>query len=217
VPITGGNVSLYNETDGKSIYPTPIIGVVGVIEDASRALTRAFRGSDDAIVLLGDTHDELGGSEFLKTVHGIVKGEPPRLDLTKERALIELLVSAAGSGLLRSAHDCSDGGMAVTLAECAFDTNGIGCDVDLPEIASIEATLFSESASRVVVTTPRDGVDGLLERAQQHGVPARVIGRTGGARLRITVGGKPAIDCDVRDAEQRWSTALSGCFQRQAS
>jgi phosphoribosylformylglycinamidine synthase subunit PurL len=217
VPITGGNVSLYNETDGKAIYPTPVLGVVGVIEDASHALTRVFRGTDDAIVLLGETYNELGGSEFLNSIHGVVKGEPPRIDLAKERALIDVLVSASGAGLLRSAHDCSDGGIAITLAESAFDAAGIGCEVDLNDVGTAEATLFSESASRAVVTAAREHVERVLELAQKHAVPARVIGRTGGTRLRITVGGETAIDCDIRDAEQRWANALTGWFQRQAS
>jgi phosphoribosylformylglycinamidine synthase len=217
VPITGGNVSLYNETDGQAIYPTPVVGVVGVIEDASRVLTRVFRGEDEAILFLGETFDELGGSEFLKTVHGLVKGKPPQLDLARERALVELLVNGAAAGLLRSAHDCSDGGVAVTLAECAFSADRVGCEVDLASAGSAEATLFSESASRAVVTAREGDVNRFLEMARKHGVPARVVGRTGGSRLRINIDGKPAIDCDVRDAEQRWSGALTGWFQRQAS
>jgi phosphoribosylformylglycinamidine synthase len=218
LPITGGNVSLYNETDGNAIYPTPVLGVVGLIEDATRTVARAFRGRGEAILLLGETLDELGGSEFLKTVHGQVKGRPPRLDLGREQALIGLLVRAAASGLLRSAHDCSDGGLAVTLAECTFDTDGVGCDVDLPEVAGrVDAALFSESASRVVLTTLPVDVATVLELAASAGVPARQIGTTGGERLRISVNGALQIDCDRRDAEQKWSDALPGHFQRQAS
>ena len=218
VPITGGNVSLYNETDGKAIYPTPILGVVGLVEDASRVLGRSFRAAGDSIVLLGETYDELGGSEYLRTIHGQVKGEPPRLDLSKERALIDLLVKAASDDAIRSAHDPSDGGIAVTLAECAFDTGGIGCDVDLPAAGSrVDATLFSESASRAVVTVGEDGVERLLTMAASAGVPARVIGRTGGSRLKISVDGRPTIDVDVREAEHRWSTSIEANFQRQAS
>src|SRR5687768_9005078 len=130
VPITGGNVSLYNETDGRAIYPTPVIGVVGLLEDASRVLTRAFRGSGDAVVLLGEDRGELGGSEYLKIVHGLVRGDAPALDLAREAALIALVTGSAAAGLLRSAHDCSDGGIAVTLAECCFDTGGIGLTAD---------------------------------------------------------------------------------------
>ena len=134
IPITGGNVSLYNETDGQAIYPTPIIGVVGLIEDATRVVSRTFKQAGDAVVLLGESYGELGGSEYLKTVHGLVRGQPPALSLDKERALIALLTRAAAAGLLQSAHDCSDGGLAVTLAECAFDTGGIGCDSRYPAL-----------------------------------------------------------------------------------
>src|SRR5687767_10336083 len=150
VPITGGNVSLYNETDGRAIYPTPIIGVVGVIEDAASTLGRVFRAAGRDIVLLGDPDGNLGGTEYLKTIHGLVAGEIPRVDLARERALIEVLVEAAARHLIESAHDCSDGGLAVTLAECAFDSGGIGLSVDvpvarggLPQWTSLEA-LFGE-------------------------------------------------------------------------
>ena len=114
VPITGGNVSLYNETDGKAIYPTPIIGVVGLLEHADRVVSRRFQESGDAIVLLGEGRGELGGSEYLKVVHDLVRGVPPALDLDAERALQALLVTLADERLVRSAHDCSDGGLAVT-------------------------------------------------------------------------------------------------------
>src|SRR4029079_952140 len=140
VPITGGNVSLYNETNGEAIYPTPILGVVGVLEDASKVLARAFRGEGDEIVLLGEGLGELGGSEYLKVLHRLVRGRPPELDLDRERRLIDLLARAASAGILRSAHDCSDGGIAVTLAECAFDTGGIGFTADVPALNDADST-----------------------------------------------------------------------------
>jgi phosphoribosylformylglycinamidine synthase subunit PurL len=222
VPITGGNVSLYNETDGKAIYPTATIGVVGLIEDASHALSRTFKAQGDAIVLFGDSFSELGGSEYLKVVHGLVCGVPPALDLDRERALIGFLTTAAARGLLKSAHDCSDGGLAVTLAECAFDTAGIGLDVDVPSASAagdpgapaVPATLFGESASRVVVSVARGHRAALLQLAAEHGVPAAEIGTTGGARIRIAVSGAQAIDCAVDEAEAAWSTALAGYFAR---
>ncbi|MDQ3149053.1 MAG: AIR synthase-related protein, partial [Chloroflexota bacterium] len=151
-------------------------------------------------------------------VHGLVKGQPPRLDMVKERSLIELLGRAASAKLLRSAHDCSDGGIAVTLAECTFDAAGVGCEVDVPAAAGrLDSTLFSESASRVVVSATPEQTDAVLQLAKEAGVSARVIGQTGGTRLTITVAGQSAIDCDVREAENRWSSALEGFFQRQAS
>src|SRR3989442_5387961 len=131
VPITGGNVSLYNETDGHAIYPTPVIGVVGLLERADRVVARRFREPGDAIVMLGDSRGELGGTEYLKVIHGLVRGVPPALDLAAERALQQLLVTLSEERLVRSAHDCSDGGIAVTLAECCFDTAGMGAEVEI--------------------------------------------------------------------------------------
>ncbi|HEX7794382.1 MAG TPA: phosphoribosylformylglycinamidine synthase subunit PurL, partial [Vicinamibacterales bacterium] len=131
VPITGGNVSLYNETDGKAIYPTPIIGVVGVLEQADRVVKRRFQNSGDVIVLLGEGRGELGGSQYLETLHDLVRGLPPRLNLDAEKALQRLMVDLASERLIRSAHDCSDGGLAVTLAECCFDTGGAGAEVSI--------------------------------------------------------------------------------------
>ncbi len=217
IPITGGNVSLYNETDGRAIYPTPIIGVVGVIEDASRVLTRTFKGAGDAVVLLGEDRGELGGSEYLKVVHGLVRGDAPALDLTREAALIKLVTDAAATGLLRSAHDCSDGGIAVTLAESCFDTAGIGATVDLEASAAPATALFSESASRIVVSVEPSNQQQLLALATAAGVPARRIGTTGGSRLTIAVEGRSAVDVAVTDAEQIWATALEQFFKRVAA
>jgi phosphoribosylformylglycinamidine synthase subunit PurL len=222
VPITGGNVSLYNETDGQAIYPTPIIGVVGLIEDASKVVSRVFKQSGDPIVLLGQGRGELGGSEYLKTIHGLVRGRPPELDLDCERALIALLTRAAAAGLVKSAHDCSDGGLAVALVECCFDTRGIGCDVDLPEraraeFATIAGTLFGESASRAVVSVGADDLPAFLELAAQVGVPAATIGRTGGSQLAISVAGMRVVEYPVAEAEQIWSGALGRYFAGRAA
>ena len=210
VPITGGNVSLYNETDGRAIYPTPVIGVVGLLEHADRVVSRRFQRSGDVIVLLGEDRGELGGSEYLKVVHGLVRGVPPALDLDAERALQSLLVDLADARLMGSAHDCSDGGLAVTLAECCFDTAGIGAEISIdaadlsPEDAiNRAAALFGESASRVIVSTAVDLVTEVLERAAAAGVPARVVGRTGGNLLRIAVGGHIADRYDGRRGRTR--------------
>jgi len=224
VPITGGNVSLYNETNGEAIYPTPILGVVGVIEDASKVMSRTFKSAGDEILLCGQGFGELGGSEFLKVLHGTAKGQPPQLDLAKERALITLLTRAVSGGLLRSAHDCSDGGVAVTLAECAFDSGGIGFDVDMPAHVGqapnsirLTATLFGESASRVVVSAQPQSVNAVLKLAAQLGVPVHRIGRTGGSRLAVRVEGHDAIDCTVAEAERMWSTAIERHFAGRAA
>ena len=224
VPITGGNVSLYNETDGTAIYPTPVIGVVGLLEHADRVVSRRFRESGDAIVLLGSDRGELGGSEYLKVVHHLARGVPPALDLEAERALQALLVTLADEGLARSAHDCSDGGLAVTAAECCFDTFGIGANisVDAPQTASSSATgvataLFSESASRVIVSVAPEELTRVLERAAAARVPAKVIGQTGGNRLRIAVAGQIVIDQSVDESERVWSNTIEHFFAKRVA
>jgi phosphoribosylformylglycinamidine synthase II len=219
IPITGGNVSLYNETDGQAIYPTPIIGVVGLIEDATHVVARTFRQSGAEIVQLGEDLGELGGSEYLKVVHGLVKGQPPQLDLARERALLTLLTRAAAAGLLQSAHDCSDGGVAVTLAESAFDTGGIGLEIDLASTAAghVAATLFSESASRAIVSAATESLPTLLRMANELGVPASRIGRTGGSSIAIAVAGKPVLECALSEAEQVWTSGLARYFAGRAA
>ena len=223
-PITGGNVSLYNETDGKAIYPTPVIGVVGLLEHADRVVSRRFQSAGDAVLLLGRGTGELGGSEYLKVAHGLVQGPPPALDLRAEHALQSLLVELANAGAMRSAHDCSDGGLAVTLAECTFDSGGIGADVsiDAVSIASSAdinraAALFGESASRALISVAQSGVADVLKRAAAAGVPAHVIGRTGGDTIRISVGGEPAVTLTVVEAERAWSNAVEQYFAKRVA
>ncbi len=223
-PITGGNVSLYNETDGRAILPTPVLGVVGLIENADRIATRVFPESGLDIVVFGENLGELGGSEYLHTVHGVLKGVPPVLDLAREKALQALLVEMVSGGRVTSAHDCSDGGIAVTLAEGSFDSGGIGCTVELPPAAGdggvdrVAATLFGESASRAVVTTRPSDTAGVLAAAAKHGVPASVIGRTGGDRITIAIAGYGnVIECPVQDAERRWNAGLSQWFDGSAA
>ena len=213
IPITGGNVSLYNETDGRAIYPTPIIGVVGVIENADRVQTRAFKSAGDVIILLGEDRGELGGSQYLKTMHELVRGDAPALDLDRERALLGLVTASIADGLVRSAHDCSDGGIAVTLAECCFDAGGLGATVDL--LQPLE--LFSETASRIVVSVSASNEQAMLTCATAAGVPARRIGATGGEKLTITTGGRAAIDLPVAEAERVWATALEQYFARRVA
>jgi phosphoribosylformylglycinamidine synthase len=215
VPITGGNVSLYNETDGRAIYPTPVVGVVGLLEHADRVVCRRIHGPGDIVILLGEGRGELGGTEYLKLAYDVVRGLPPALDLDAERALQALVVALADGRLIRSAHDCADGGIAVTLAECCFDTGGVGIEASIDEVEAGRdaglnraAALFGESASRVVVSVAPDRVDDVLSRAAASGVPARIIGCTGGTALRVKVDGRTAIDVSVEEAERVWSTAI---------
>jgi phosphoribosylformylglycinamidine synthase II len=219
IPITGGNVSLYNETDGRAVLPTPVVGVVGLLENADVVVRRTFQQAGDAVILLGDSRDELGGSEYLQAVHGVLRGVPPSLDLTREAALQRLLVDGIAGGLIRSAHDCAEGGVAVTLAECCFET-GMGVDADLPAVSAAVpafadvATLFGESASRAVVSTSTDRADTLLALAKAAGVPARRIGTVGGERVVLGIDGRAVIDELLVDAERMWSGGVTRYFER---
>jgi phosphoribosylformylglycinamidine synthase II len=213
IPITGGNVSLYNETEGEAIYPTPVLGIVGLIDDATRTTTRLFRSAGAQVVLLGDNRGELGGSEYFARLHQTVAGPAPDLDLARERALQQLVIRAIREGLIESAHDCAEGGLAVTLAECCFDTPfGVVVDVpsagDVPAAFKVNATLFGESASRVVVSVRPDRAAPFQKLAGELGVPAHTIGETGGAHIRLRVDGVTAVEVLAKEAEMRWTTAI---------
>jgi phosphoribosylformylglycinamidine synthase II len=185
-PVTGGNVSFYNESAGSAIWPTPVIGMLGVLPDHRLRVPTGFPRGGLAIYLLGETFAELGGSEFAEAVLGVVAGRPPALDLEREAALIRLLVAAAEDDLLASAHDCSDGGLAVALAEAAIEGGqgfAVTVDGDLPP----HVALFSESASRAVVTVTPEREPELTALASAHRVPVTRLGETGGPR--VVVGG----------------------------
>ncbi|HET9372331.1 MAG TPA: AIR synthase-related protein, partial [Vicinamibacterales bacterium] len=176
---------------------------------------RPFPAAGLDVVLFGEGRGELGGSEYLKTIHGIVRGVPPALDLARERALHRLLVELAAADLIRSAHDCAEGGVAATLAECCFENGGIGADVNIAfptddgGVDRVAATLFGESATRVIVSADPASTARVLEAAKAAGIPAAAIGTTGGARLRIALDGDLVIDCAVADAETVWRTSLA--------
>jgi len=204
-PVTGGNVSLYNENPTGAIYPTPVIGMVGLIDSLAHVTRATFRApadaaTGDAIVLLGANTDELGGSEYLARVHGVVAGAPPRVDLDGERRLTAALLEAIRAGHVRSAHDTSDGGLAVALAECAMADPDVrtGVDVDLSRWAHLptRALLYTESHGRVIVSTAEP--DAVLAHAAAHGVPAAVIGR-------VTPAGS---DFALRVGDARWSAPI---------
>jgi phosphoribosylformylglycinamidine synthase II len=197
-PVTGGNVSLYNESPAGAIYPTPVVGMVGLIDDFSHVTRAGFRDdAETAIVLLGEPTDELGGSEYLARIHSVVAGAPPRCDLRGERALIDALLAAVRAGAIRSAHDVSDGGLAVAIAECCIGNPErlVGADVDLSAWSAlpIRALLFGEGQGRIVVSAADAPV--VLAIAREHGVPARSIGtvRPQSRELRITAGGTRVV------------------------
>jgi phosphoribosylformylglycinamidine synthase II len=189
-PVTGGNVSLYNESPRGAIYPTPTVGMVGIVEDLSHVTTSGFRAEGDVVMLLGRSTAELGGSEYLKVIHGRVAGDAPAVSLEGERALQRALLEAIRAGLVRSAHDTAEGGLAVALAESAFG-GPFGVEVELEDDLPEAALLFGEAQGRVVVSCAEADTDALLEVVRSQGVPAAVIGRVGApfGELRIRTRG----------------------------
>jgi phosphoribosylformylglycinamidine synthase II len=183
-PVTGGNVSFYNSTAGTPINPTPVVGVLGLIDDVSRRTPMGFQEEGEVLLLLGETRDELGGSEWAWAMHGHLGGRPPQVDLAREKTLAEVLVSGSRDGMLSSAHDLSDGGLAQGLVEAALK-NGIGARVVLPEGLSPFVQLFSESAGRALVTVARSEELRFTEMCHARGLPCTRIGVTDGQALEV--------------------------------
>ena len=219
-PVTGGNVSLYNENPLGAIYPTPTIGMVGVIEDLDHVTTLAFREQGDAIILLGANTAELGGSEYLKVVHGRVAGDAPAIDLEVERALHQALLAAIRDGSIRSAHDLSEGGLAVALAESAIaDADApFGLDVEVDDDLPATALLYGEAQSRIIVSCEEASVTGLLEHFAAAGVPARRIGTVGevGGRYRV-VTRDVTIDVPAAEIGRTYYDAIPRRMDRSAA
>ena len=218
-PVTGGNVSFYNETDGSGIFPTPVIGMVGIVEDIHHVTTQWFKNQGSVIVLLGETGDDLGASQYLQKTTGRVDGTVPALDLERERAVIGACLRMIQEELVESAHDCSDGGLAVALAESAFSSyrrQAVGFRVDLQGNLSPAALLFAESPSRIIISVPEQQLERLKQIAAENMAPLSVIGRTGGDRMEILVDGKPVIDRPVAEVEQGWRGVLPSILEISA-
>jgi phosphoribosylformylglycinamidine synthase subunit PurL len=219
-PVTGGNVSLYNESPTGAIYPTPVIGMVGLIDSLAHVTRAPFTHDRDSIVLFGEPTEELGGSEYLYRIHGVVAGAPPECDLTAEQRLIDALLVSIRSGSVRSAHDCSDGGLAVALAECLVmpRDRDMGADVDLSAWSGLplRALLFGEGQGRVILSTPRPLE--LLAIAESFGVPARAIGhvRAGSASLEIVVGARHIV-APVSRLAKAYHDAIPDLMSRAAA
>jgi phosphoribosylformylglycinamidine synthase len=218
-PVTGGNVSLYNESPAGAVYPTPVIGMVGLLSDISHATRATFRTDGDAVVLFGECTAELGGSEYLASIHGIVAGRPPSCDLKVERAAIDAVLECIEGGLVASAHDCSDGGLAVALAECCIANrerqHGIDAVLKSNDEVSSRAALFGEAQARFVLSTST--VDAVLRVAASHGVPARQIGTVtnadAGFRIRLDNG---HLQADVRALSNVYHNAIPNIMSRPA-
>lgn len=206
-PVIGGNVSFYNERSGDAIYPTPTVGMVGLITDVDHITTQNFKHEGDAIILLGETFAELGGSEYQKLATGAISGRPPQIDLAKEAAVQKATLAAIRQGLVKSAHDLSEGGLGVALAESCFG-EGFGAKVSLESELRPDVLLFSESQSRILLSTSEEKAQALLALAAQHGVPAAQIGTTGGDKLVINVNGAEAVNASIQEVKAAWKDAI---------
>jgi phosphoribosylformylglycinamidine synthase subunit PurL len=218
-PVTGGNVSLFNETDGVAIYPTPVIGMVGLLDDVDQATRAFFTHEGDAILVLGETREEIGGSEYLYREHDLVAGEAPLVDLLAERRLQHAVLGMAQKGLLRSAHDCAEGGLAAALAESAVGgEKALGVKVELTSRLAPVAVFFGESTGRVVVSCAPEDESRVLDTARHHGVPAArigTVGNEGGAfAIRTPLG---SIETSVNEVRTRYFGALPALMERTRS
>lgn len=225
-PITGGNVSFYNETLGKPIFPTPILGVLGLIEDADCALGSAFRNEGDAILLLDAAAKEgvgraeadaaeFGSSEYAKTIQGLVAGQPPEIDLAGEKRLIDCLVRLASERAIFSAHDVSDGGLAVTLAESCFGTRGLGADVEIKSALPDELTVFGERGARVVVSATSASLAHVNRIAAQYEVTVQSIGTVTRSKFRIQLNGIEVIQGTVDSYRKPWGESLQKAIETE--
>ncbi|MBD0369330.1 MAG: phosphoribosylformylglycinamidine synthase subunit PurL [Pyrinomonadaceae bacterium] len=223
-PVISGNVSFYNETEGRGVWPTPVIGMLGLVEDVRRIVQPGFKGAGDIIALLGTTRADTSVSEYAATILGrttgemIKEGRVPALDLQAELAVQKACLGAAEAGLLRSAHDCSDGGMAVALSECCFSSlnrQAIGAEVELADMLSVAARLFSETPSRIIISFEEAALGQIEEIAARAGCQLTVLGHTGGDRLRISADGDEVISLPLAEIETAWRTALENRLQAE--
>ncbi|KAA9005115.1 phosphoribosylformylglycinamidine synthase subunit PurL [Paenibacillus spiritus] len=213
-PVIGGNVSLYNENASGAIYPTPVVGMVGLVEDVDHITTQGFKQEGDVILLVGETRAELGGSEFQYAVHGVTEGRPPVIDLEKERLTLDAVLAAIRAGLVKSAHDLSEGGLAAALAECCI-SGGIGAAVVMKSGGlRRDVALFSESQSRLLLTADTDRAEELRSELAAAGVPVEVIGTVNGeGPLRIWMDGELVLEEQVAELKSVWEDAIP-CLMR---
>jgi phosphoribosylformylglycinamidine synthase len=205
IPVTGGNVSLYNQTGGTPILPTPVIGVLGVHDDVRKRVAAGFAVEEAQVVLLGTTSAEFGGSAWADVVHDHLGGRPPAVDLEAEQRLATLVVAAAAAGILASAHDVSDGGLAIALAEACMH-GGRGCTVTLP--GDSFTALFSESAARAVISVTPGREAEFAALAESHGVPATVLGVAAGEALTV----EGTFQIPVSELTEAWTSPLPAIF-----
>ncbi|RMH70374.1 MAG: phosphoribosylformylglycinamidine synthase subunit PurL [Gemmatimonadetes bacterium] len=210
-PIISGNASLYNETPHGAIYPTPMIGMVGLIPDLTHVMTPAFKNQGDRILLVGETKAELGASEYLEQIHGMVRGDVPQLDLALEQRTQQAVLAMIRSGWVQSVHDVGDGGFAVALAECAIH-GGVGADIQFATGIRVDAMLFGESQSRFLVTCTAANQPNVRDLAGQYGVPLQEIGVVGGDSLVIRLNEETRIHLFVEGLIETYRHSLGDFF-----
>ncbi|HEY6230862.1 MAG TPA: phosphoribosylformylglycinamidine synthase subunit PurL [Pyrinomonadaceae bacterium] len=220
-PVVSGNVSFYNETEGRGILPTPVIGMIGLVEDVRRVVQPGFKEAGDLIALLGNTADDISVSEYAATIDGLTteqmlaSGKAPKIDLELELAAQTVCLGAAEAGLLASAHDCSDGGFAVAVAESCFSSpnrRSLGAEIFIPNsIAGLPAStfLFSESPSRIILSFSAASLNAIEALAARENCPFTLLGKVGGEKLRIEYGEEPAISVGVSELESVWRSSLA--------
>ncbi|MDD3851028.1 MAG: phosphoribosylformylglycinamidine synthase subunit PurL [Firmicutes bacterium] len=206
-PVISGNVSFYNETDTDAVFPTPVVGMVGVVEDINHITTQGFKEEGDVIVLLGENTQEAGGSEYLKVVHGLERGSAPKLDLDREKRVQGCCLELIRGGTVKSAHDCSEGGIAVALAESCI-SGEIGAKVELEGCGREDLLLFGEGQSRIVITVRQSDLERVKDAASRFGIPVTVLGRVRGKELIIDIAGQRGIQMAVKDMETDWQEAI---------
>jgi phosphoribosylformylglycinamidine synthase II len=223
-PVVSGNVSFYNETEGRGVWPTPVIGMLGLVEDVRRIVQPGFKSEGDIIAILGTTRDDMTVSEYAATILGrtthemIKEAVVPALNLDEELTVQKACLSAAEAGLLRSAHDCSDGGLAVALSECCFSSlnrRAVGAEVDLTGTLSIAARLFSETPSRILISFEESALGQMEEIVARAGCQFNILGRAGGHALRIIADGDDVIALPVAEIEAAWRTSLESKLQAE--
>jgi phosphoribosylformylglycinamidine synthase len=211
-PVIGGNVSLYNENAKGAIYPTPVVGMVGLVHDTDHITTQGFKSAGDIVFLLGETKAELGGSEFQAVVHGVVEGRPPQLDLEVEKKLLGTVLEAIQGGLVRSAHDLSEGGLAVALAESCI-SGGVGAKVDITSELRPDFMLFSESQSRILLSASPEKAEALEKLLAERDVPAARIGVVEGSELNVAVNGTEVLSKPVDQLRRVWEDVIPCLMQ----
>ena len=223
-PVVSGNVSFYNETEGRGVLPTPVIGMVGLIDDVKRLVQTGFKNPGDFIALLGMTREDLSISEYAAVIEEksfdelISKGRVPALDLEAEKSVQTACLRAAENGLLRSAHDCSDGGLAVALAECCFSSLNrevFGAEIDLTGEYDLATRLFSETPSRIVVSFDQSALGDIEEIVAAASCAMTILGNVGSDRLRIESDGEEVIQLDVAEMEKAWRSSLAAKLQTE--